>query len=123
METVIGLMFAASPVLATVALLVAAERRQRRVQSEVAQQIALTDALHQSLGALVAPFVRRRGGVWQVSVAVPAGDVRTVGTVFRAVDDIFGRQAYEVRLRRQAPPAPAAAGPRRAHAVRELSWT
>ena len=123
METVIGLMFAASPVLATVALLVAAERRQRRVQSEVAHQIALTDALHQSLGALVAPFVRRRRGVWQVSVAVPAGDGRTVGTVFRTVHDIFERQAYEVRLSRQTPPAPAAAGPRRAHAVRELSWT
>lgn len=123
METVIGLMFAASPVVATVALLAAAERRQRRVQSEVAHQIALTDALHQRLGALVAPFVRRRGGVWRISVAVPAGDGPTVGIVFRAVDDIFGHQAYEVRLSRQGPPAPAGASPRRAHAVRELSWT
>lgn len=123
METVIGLMLAAAPMLLTVALLAAAGRRQRRVQSEVAHQIALTDALHQRLGALVAPFVRRRGGVWQVSVAVPAGDGRTVGTVFRTVHEIFERQAYEVRLSRQAPSAPAAAGPRRTQAVRELSWT
>jgi len=123
METVIGLMFAASPLVLTVALLAAAERRQRRVQSEVARQIALTDALHRRLGALVAPFVRRRGGVWQVSVAVLADDGRIVTAVFTTVDEVFGRVAYELRLSRQAPPAPAPAGERRTHAVRELSWT
>src|SRR5438067_883205 len=100
METVIGLMFAASPMVLTVALLAAAERRQRRVQSEVARQIALTDALHRRLGALVAPFVRRRGGVWQVSVAVPAEDGRIVSAVVTTVDEFFGRVAYELRLRK-----------------------
>src|SRR3954469_20482180 len=123
METVIGLLFAGSPMVLTVALLLAAERRQRRVQSAVARQIALTDALHACLGALVAPFVRRRGGIWQVSVAVPAGDARIVGAVFTTVDEVFGRVAYELRLSRQAPRAPAVAGEARTHAVRELSWT
>jgi hypothetical protein len=123
METVIGLMLAASPVVLTVALLAAADRRQRRVQSEVARQIALTDALHGRLGALVAPVVRRRGGVWQVSVAVPVGDGRIAGVLLTTVDEMLGRGAYELRLSRQAPPAPVARGPRRAQAVRELSWT
>ena len=123
METVIGLMFAASPVLATVALLVAAERRQRRVQSEVSRQIALTDALHARFGALLAPVVRRRGGVWQVSVALPAEDPRVAGVVLTTVDEVFGRAAYELRLSRRAPLATATSAPRRTHAARELSWT
>jgi len=123
METGIGLMFAASPIVLMVALLAAAERRQRRVQAEVGRQIALTDALHWRLGALLAPVVRRRGGVWQVSVAVPVEDSRIAGVVLTTVDEVFGRVAYELRLSRQAPPAPVAAGKRRAHAVRELSWT
>jgi hypothetical protein len=110
METVIGLIFAASPVVLTVAILLGAERRQRRVQAEVARQIALTDALHVRLGALLAPVVRRRGGVWQVSVAVPADDPGIVGSLLAAVDEVFGRVAYELRLNRP-------------HAVRELSWT
>ena len=122
METVIGLMFAASPLVLTVALLLAAERRQRRVQSEVARQIALTDALHARFGALLAPVVRRRRGVWQVSVAVPAEDPRVVGRVLTTVDEVFGRVAYELRLSRRAPLAVTSAR-RRTHAARELSWT
>ena len=123
METVIGLMFAASPIVLVAALLVGAERRQRRVQAEVSRQIALTDALHVRFGALLAPVVRRRGGVWQVSVAVPAEDLGIVGSVLTTVDEVFGRVAYELRLSRRAPLAPATPAPRRTHAVRELSWT
>lgn len=123
METVIGLMFAASPLVLTVALLLAAERRQRRVQSEVARQIALTDALHARFGALLAPVVRRRSGVWQVSVAVPAEDPRVVGRVLTTVDEVFGRVAYELRLRPQTAPALAAPTRRAAGAVGALSWT
>jgi hypothetical protein len=123
METMIGLMFAASPIVLTVALLAAAERRQRRVQSEVSRQIALTDALHARFGALLAPVVRRRGGVWQVSVALPAGDSRIVGAVLATVDEVFGRVAYELRLSRRAPLAAVTPARRRTHAAKELSWT
>ena len=123
METVIGLMFAASPMVLTVALLLAAERRQRRVQSEVARQIALTDALHGRLGALLAPVVRRRGGVWQVSVAVPVEDAGIVGVLLTTVDGVFGSSAYELRLSRQEAPAPASRARRAARTVEELSWT
>jgi hypothetical protein len=116
-------MFAASPIVLVAALLVGAERRQRRVQAEVSRQIALTDALHVRFGALLAPVVRRRGGVWQVSVAVPAEDLGIVGSVLTTVDEVFGRVAYELRLSRRAPLAPANLAPRRTHPVRELSWT
>jgi len=123
METVIGLMFAASPIVLTVALLAVAERRQRRVQSEVSRQIALTDALHARFGALLAPVVRHRGGVWQVSVALPAEDPRVAGGVLTTMDEVFGRVACELRLSRRAPLAAVTSAPRRTHAARELSWT
>ncbi|HTO10651.1 MAG TPA: hypothetical protein VMQ51_03695 [Candidatus Binatia bacterium] len=123
METVIGLMLAASPMILTVALLMGADRRQQRVQAEVGRQIALTDALHARLGALVAPVVRRRGRLWQVSVAVPVEDPAIVGAVLATVDEVFGRAAYELRLRQQVPPAPAAPARRAARTVEGLSWT
>ena len=71
METLVGLMFAGSPFAVTAALLLLAERRQKRQRAEISRQIALTDALHARLGAVVAPVVRLRNRVWQVSVAVP----------------------------------------------------
>jgi hypothetical protein len=123
METLVGLMLAATPVAITAALLFEAERRQRRRQSEVARQIALTDALHARLGALVAPVVRRQGRVWHVSVAVPVEQPVVVSAVLATVDDVFGRVAYELRLHRQAPVVPAAQA-RVARAGQEsLSWT
>jgi hypothetical protein len=123
METLVGLLLASSPLLLTVALLLGAERRARRVQTEVSRQIALTDALHARLGALVAPVVRRRGGTWQVSVAVPIERPAVVNTVLTTVDEVFGRVAYELRLRRQEPPVPVAHTRRTAKPVQELSWT
>jgi hypothetical protein len=62
MDTLLGLTFAAAPVVLTVALLLLAGRRQRRHDTEVARQIALTDALHARMGAVVAPVVWRRAG-------------------------------------------------------------
>ena len=123
METLVGLIFATSPIALTAALLVMAERRANRVQAEVARQIALTDALHARLGALVAPVVRQRAGVWRITVAVPTEQPAVVGAVLTTVDEVFGRVAYELRLRRQVSLAPAARGRRVAATVRELSWT
>lgn len=123
METVIGLMFAASPMILTVVVLALAERRQRRVQAEVARQIALTDALHARLGALLAPVVRRRGGLWQVSVALPAETPALVGAVLTAADEVFGHAAYELRLRPVASAVPAEPTWRAPRAVEGLSWT
>jgi hypothetical protein len=121
METVIGLMLAASPMILTVALVAAADRRQQRVQAEIERQIALTDALHARLGALLAPVVRRRGGVWQVSVALPV-ERPAVSAVLAAADEVFGRAAYELRLRQRTDDAPAASARRTPRAAEELSW-
>ena len=122
METVIGLVFAASPMILTVALLAGAERRQRRAQDAIARQIALTDALHARLGALLAPVVKRRGRVWQVNVALPVEHPEAVGAVLAAVDEVFGRTAYELRLGRAGAPAAALPARRSARAVKEMSW-
>ena len=124
METVIGRLLAASPMILTVALLMAVERRQDRARAEIGRQIALTDALHARLGALLAPVVRLRGRVWQISVAVPVEEHAVVSAVLTTVDEVFGRVAYELQLRhQQAPPPPAARTRRAARAVEELSWT
>jgi len=123
METVIGLVFAVSPLALVAVLLTVVERRGRRRHAEIARQIALTDALHARVGALVAPVVRHRRRTWQVSVAVPTDDAGLVGAVLAAVDEMFGRVAYELRLSRQVAPGTSTPAPRRAHAVRELSWT
>jgi hypothetical protein len=123
METLIGLTFAMSPLVLVVALLLAVDGRHRRRESEVARQIALTDALHARLGALVAPVVRRRHGVWRVSVAVPVDQPRIIGALLAIVDEVFGRAAYELRLSRQVPVAPRTATLRPARTERALSWT
>ena len=123
METLVGLMLASSPLVLTVALLAAAERRDRRVQKEIGRQIALTDALHARLGALVAPVVRLRGNRWRVNVAVPIERPAVVNAVVTTVDEVFGPAAYELRLHPQAEPTPVARTRRPASSVRELSWT
>ncbi|TMQ26870.1 MAG: hypothetical protein E6K82_03190 [Candidatus Rokuibacteriota bacterium] len=124
METLVGLMFAGSPFAVTVALLLLAERRQKRQLAEITRQIALTDALHARLGAVVAPVVRLRDRVWQVSVAVPVDQPTVAAQVLSIVNEVFGTVAYELRLRRQAPVVPAPREPRAVRATqRSLSWT
>jgi hypothetical protein len=124
METLVGLLFAAAPFGLMAALLLLAERRAKRRDTEIARQIALTDALHAQLGAIVAPVVRRRRREWEVSVAVPVDQPAVALSVLRTVDDVFGRVAYELRLRRQTPLAAVTRQPRPARAAQEsLSWT
>ena len=122
MNTVVGLMLALSPFVLTAVLLLAVERRQRRRQVEVTRQIALTDALHARLGAVVAPVVRQDGRRWTIDVAVPMERLAIVSAVLATVHDVFGRAAYEVRLHRQTP-APERPSRRAPARVRELSWT
>jgi len=62
----------AIPVVALVALLRLTGALERRRAAVVARQIAVTDAIHAELGAVVAPLVRRgRGGRFVVVLAVP----------------------------------------------------
>ena len=123
MATLVGVLVLSAPFVTLATVLLVIERRQRRRTDEIRRQIALTDALHARLGALVAPVVRRKSRAWQVVIAVPLGRPAVITAVLQVVDQTFGRGAYEVVLRRQASPARSASV--RPVAVREesLSWT
>jgi hypothetical protein len=124
MATLLAVLIFATLIAAVAALLLVAERRQARRQHEVSRQIALTDALHARLGAVVAPVVRRRQRAWQVVVAVPFERPEVVTAVLATTDEVLGRVRYEVVLSRQAPAVSNARVPRRAALGREsLSWT
>ena len=124
MTILLAMLIVAAPLVAVVGFALLMERRQARRRHEVREQIALTDALHARLGALVAPVVRRRGRAWQVAVAVPFERPAALATVLATVDAMFGPARYEVVLSRQTPAGPAAPAPRRTAVGREsLSWT
>jgi hypothetical protein len=57
-----------------------------------------------------------------VSVAIPAEGPALVSVVLATVDEVLGPAAYELRLRRQAEPAPAVPSSRATRPVGELSW-
>ena len=123
METLVGALFLITPFAALIALVLFIGRRQRRRLAEIERQIALTDALHARLGALVAPVVHRRGHSWQVAVAVPYERPAVVTSVLDTVEQQFGRGGYEVVLSRQAP-VTSTSTPRPTALRREsLSWT
>ncbi len=73
MQTLLlGIVIAAAPLAAVLGLLAWTSRRERLRGEVVARQIALTDAVHERLGAVVALVVRRRRrGGCQVRIAVP----------------------------------------------------
>jgi hypothetical protein len=61
-----------TPVLTLVLIFVLAGRARRVREGALARQVAVTDAIHRELGAIVAPFVTRvREGGWQALIAVP----------------------------------------------------
>jgi len=124
MATLVGILMLAAPFAAVAALLFLAERRQQRRRDEILRQVALTDALHARLGALVAPVVRWRRRAWRVAVAVPFERPAVLAAVLATAADVFDQAPYEVVLSRQAPAVPIPRAPRRAELGREsLSWT
>ena len=124
MAMLVAVLIFAAPFTVLAALVTLIQRRHQRRQAEVLRQIALTDALHARLGAVVAPVVRWRHRAWQVAVAVPFERPAIVAAVLTTVQEMFGRVRYEVVLNRQAPAAPLPHAPRPAAVGREsLSWT
>jgi Zn-dependent M32 family carboxypeptidase len=123
METLVGLVFVATPFIVTAALLLLVERRERRRRAEVARQVALTDALHARLGAVVAPMVRRSHRSWEVRIAVPFEQPDVVRSVVSTVSEVLGHVAYELRLHQQDAITPLTPQPRGVRAVQEsVSW-
>ena len=71
MLTLVAVLIAIAPFAVVGLLLVRTAQRENLRQDVRARQIALTDAVHARLGAVVAPVVRRLRRGWQVRIAVP----------------------------------------------------
>jgi hypothetical protein len=122
MATLVAVLILIAPFAALAAAMTLLEHRGERRRAEIRRQVALTDALHARLGAMVAPIVRRRGAAWHVAVAVPFERPSVVTEVLETAGIQFAGARYEVVLSQQAPfgSRAASAGP----ALREsLSWT
>ena len=116
----------------TAALLLSTWRARTRLLA-IARQIAVTDAIHGELGAVVSPVVRHRlWGRWQLMIPVPFDDLDTVTHVVRTAYGAFDAPErknpgqFEIVLSPQERPVP-----RRERAVvaarsprgESVSWT
>jgi hypothetical protein len=67
-----GLLLASLPLVFVFGPLAIAAWRERRTDEVRARQIFITDAIHQRVGALVAPTVEPRSwGPWRLTIPVP----------------------------------------------------
>ena len=93
----------ALPMMGLAPLLWMAGRRER------ARQVALTDAIHRELGAVVAPVVTRRlGRGWRVGIAVPFESPAIVARVVAIAHATMfrdGATKFEIVLTAQTPHA------------------
>lgn len=111
MLTVLAVIVALVPFAALIAALVWTNRRERRRGRVHARQVALTDCIHERLGAVAAPVVRRRRRGWQVRVAVPFERPALTEALLAIVMESFGSGSLEIVLTRQLDrPAPKPAG-------------
>src|SRR5262245_37575862 len=108
METLVAVMMFSAVLLSMAGVLVLVERLDRRRRATVTRQIALTDAIHRELGAVVAPFLHRaRGGRWLVEMTVPVHRPGAVAAILRVTDEFFASplggaaERYAMRLTRQ----------------------
>jgi hypothetical protein len=82
-----------------VALGWAVELRDRRRLGRVVRQVAVTEAVHRELGALVAPVVSRRPGApWTVSMAVGSRELALAGRLTAIARRVVGRDGSPVRV-------------------------
>jgi len=117
-------MIAAMPLVLLVGLLAWAEHRERRRREVEARQIALTDMIHERLGAVAAPLVRRHRGRWHVRIAVPFERPTLVERLLAIVRETFApsdRRSLEIVLTRQ--PSPTKRAVERGVRRESLSWT
>jgi hypothetical protein len=93
----LSLLVALFPIALVVAALQLSTRRQRRRLAEIARQIAVTDAIHAALGAVVSPVVRRTlWGGWRLTIPVPLDRPEIVTQV---VDTAYGAFSSAERTR------------------------
>jgi hypothetical protein len=103
------------PLLILGGLLAVAEWIERRRQRMILCQVALTDAIHRELGAIVAPVVEKRlGGPWRAIMALPPSRFTAAPRLAAIALEVLGpedlrRQRVEVVFRpwQEDPPRPA----------------
>jgi hypothetical protein len=96
------------PASLVAAVLLAVGRIDRARAARIARQVAVTDAIHRELGAVVAPVVKRRfGRDWRVEMAVPFESPAIVGHVVSIAHTAMlraaGRRRIEIVLAAQEP--------------------
>lgn len=126
----LSLLVALFPIALLVAALGLSNWRQRMRLAEIARQIAVTDAIHAVLGAVVSPVVRRTlWGGWRLTIPVPLDRPDTVTQVVDAAYGAFSASErtkpgrFEIVLIQQDRPVPRRAPvlvPARGESV---SWT
>jgi hypothetical protein len=128
MLTLLGAVTATAPFAVVFALLAWAHHRECGRREVAARQIALTDTIHERLGAVAAPVVRRTHRRWQVRIAVPFERRAMIEALLAIVREAFvrherDRRSLEIVLTRglDTPVTPSAAR----HGVERetLSWT
>ena len=108
----LSLMVALLPIALLVAALQLSSWRQRVRLAEIARQIAVTDAIHAALGAVVSPVVRRTlWGGWRLAIPVPLDRPDVVVQVLDAASVAFSAAErtsprFEVVLTPQEKPVP-----------------
>jgi hypothetical protein len=126
MLTAVSLLVATVPFAVVFGLLAWANDRERRRREVRARQVALTDSVHQRLGAVVAPLVRRRRRGWQVSIAVPFERPAVGEALLVIVRQTFSRRdrpLLEIVLTRQPDPRATKLAGRRRVGWESPSWT
>ena len=112
MLTVMCVLVATAPLALVFGSLAWANRWERRRCEVRIRQIALTDAIHERIGAAASPVVRRLRRGWRVSVAVPFGRPAVTEALLAIVRESFARGGRrdglaEIVLTRQTDTPPA----------------
>ena len=128
----LSLGIALMPFVLLIAALKLSSWRQRTRLDEIARQIAVTDAIHAELGAVVSPVVRRTlGHGWRLTIPVPLDRPDTVMQVVSAAYGVFSdpertrSRRFEIVLTPQERPVPRRIAVRLAAGTtgRSVSWT
>jgi hypothetical protein len=128
MAVLVALGVAAAPFAVVLGLLMWADRRDRRRLDVHVRQVVLTDCVHERLGAVAAPVVRRDRRGWQVRLAVPVERPGLTEALVAIVRETCapgdgGRQSLEIVLSRQTAAAPVKAASSRSTRWEPVSWT
>lgn len=85
MVTLVGVLVTVIPFTVVIGLLAWMDRRERTRREVTDRQIALTDVIHERVGAIASPVVRRLRRRWQVRIAVPYERPDSVGRLLAIV--------------------------------------